>query len=338
MSAPFVRTRPWLCHDLPRGVEMLGCRRLLGRCGNLHLRHRVEVEGLCVVALHQHGPANNTSNKRGHVWLSDVRVVQGAGLKSTASKHDAEPRHRAARPAAAIGHVAEPAVRRTAARDRALGDVLVHRGEHDISGELGWMAMELVRAAAHRVPMYEVLKLLFILWLVMPQTNGAAFIFAHYLTPFLAAYERDIDKVVSTANGWSLDLVANILQAVANTLRAQLATLAGPVLQAAPAPVQGTPVPPSQHNPVQGVTSQAASALQASAPIVMGIGTAIANWIMAASQQASDAAHPEEPPAPSPQPRRSVSGPQTSPRPPQTEVLRTRRIFSPNPLDDPGRL
>lgn len=188
------------------------------------------------------------------------------------------------------------------------------------------------------VPMYEVLKLLFILWLVMPQTNGAALIFAHYLTPFLAAYERDIDKVVSSANGWSLDLVANILQAVANTLRAQLATLVGPVLQAAPAPVQGMPVPPSQHNPAQGVISQAASALQVSAPIVMGIGTAIANWIMAASQQASDAAHPEEPPAPSPQPRRSVSGPQTSPRPPQTEVLRTRRIFSPNPLDDPGRL
>lgn len=297
----------------------------------------MEVEGLCVIALH-HGPANNTSNKRGHVWLSVVRVIQGVRIKSTAPKHGAERRHRATRLPAAIRHAAEPAFRSAAARGRALGDVLVHCGKHDISGKLDWVAMELVRDAAHRVPMYEVLKLLFILWLVMPQTNGAAFIFAHYLTPFLAAYERDIDKVVSTANGWSLDLMAKILQAVANTLRAQLATLVGPVLQAAPAPVQRMPVPPSQHNPAQGVISQAARALQVSAPIVMGIGTSIANWIMAASQQASDAAHPEEPPAPSPQPHRSMSGPQTSPRTPQTEVLRTRRIFSPNPLDDPGRL
>ncbi|WFD36887.1 hypothetical protein MCUN1_003778 [Malassezia cuniculi] len=232
------------------------------------------------------------------------------------------------------------------------------------------------------VPMYDVVKLLLVLWLILPQTNGTVYVYAYYLAPFLAAHERDIDKAVSTANGWSLSLVSAVLQTIANTLRTQLAAFFGPALQAAPQPAQvhSMPVPPSQHNPAQGTMMQAGAALQAGAPVAMGIGAAVANWISSAAQQAHDAAqqpaahaHTDagDPGAPPPRypgissrhpsvsssrhasvssprhpstssPRQpssrqaSVSSPPMSPLTGHTEVLRTRRVFSPNPFDEPG--
>ena len=205
------------------------------------------------------------------------------------------------------------------------------------------------------------------------------YVYAYYLSPFLEAHERDIDKAVSTANGWSLDLVATILQTIANTLRTQLALFLAPAVRATPDPMQGVSVPPSQHNPAQGVITQAGSALQAGAPVAMGIGAAVVNWISAAAQQASEASDESfdqrnaggymshnmssassrnvsgstsrnvsgstsrnisvSSPRSNAQSRQtSVSSPPLSPRTPQTEVLRTRRVFSPNPLDDAGDL
>jgi receptor expression-enhancing protein 5/6 len=49
------------------------------------------------------------------------------------------------------------------------------------------------------IPFYYAFKLGFLLWLFMPSTQGASFLYNHFLAPFLKAHESRIDRAMKEA-------------------------------------------------------------------------------------------------------------------------------------------
>ena len=47
-----------------------------------------------------------------------------------------------------------------------------------------------------RLPLYKEAKMVYVLWLVLPQTQGATYLYLHYLHPNIARHERDIDRLI----------------------------------------------------------------------------------------------------------------------------------------------
>ncbi|GES75322.1 receptor expression-enhancing protein 4 isoform X3 [Rhizophagus clarus] len=48
-------------------------------------------------------------------------------------------------------------------------------------------------------PFYYEIKILFILWLILPQTQGAAYLYYNYIDPTLTYHEKEIDSTLGTA-------------------------------------------------------------------------------------------------------------------------------------------
>lgn len=47
-----------------------------------------------------------------------------------------------------------------------------------------------------RVPLYRELRMILTLWMVLPQTQGATYLYLHYLHPIIADYEHDLDNLI----------------------------------------------------------------------------------------------------------------------------------------------
>ncbi|EMS25092.1 TB2/DP1/HVA22-related protein [Rhodotorula toruloides NP11] len=69
-------------------------------------------------------------------------------------------------------------------------------------------------------PFYHEVKTLAILWLVLPQVQGASYIYINYLSPFLTAHEADIDAALSDARSSATRMGLNYLQLALRKLRA----------------------------------------------------------------------------------------------------------------------
>ena len=50
-----------------------------------------------------------------------------------------------------------------------------------------------------RLPFYSLIKIIFTLWLVLPQTKGSTYLYVNYLGPFLQSHEDDIDIALDSA-------------------------------------------------------------------------------------------------------------------------------------------
>ena len=50
------------------------------------------------------------------------------------------------------------------------------------------------------IPFYYEMKSVLLLWLVLPQTKGAAFVFQHFICPFMQKYASQIDPVFARAD------------------------------------------------------------------------------------------------------------------------------------------
>ena len=50
------------------------------------------------------------------------------------------------------------------------------------------------------IPFYYEMKSVLLLWLVLPQTKGAAFVFQHFICPFMQKYASQIDPVFAKAD------------------------------------------------------------------------------------------------------------------------------------------
>jgi hypothetical protein len=52
------------------------------------------------------------------------------------------------------------------------------------------------------VPFYSWFRLFFLLYLVLPQTQGAKILYLNYLDPFVVGHERELDRVVEETHRW----------------------------------------------------------------------------------------------------------------------------------------
>ncbi|TDH70105.1 hypothetical protein CCR75_009088 [Bremia lactucae] len=60
------------------------------------------------------------------------------------------------------------------------------------------------------IPFYYAFKLGFLLWLFMPSTLGASFLFMHFLAPFLKSQESRIDRAMLEAVSNSSSVISDI--------------------------------------------------------------------------------------------------------------------------------
>lgn len=70
------------------------------------------------------------------------------------------------------------------------------------------------------------MKILFILWLILPQTRGAAYLYDNYIDPTLTFHQKEIDstlgmaqeKATSTGVEWGRHGLATLQELVSNGL------------------------------------------------------------------------------------------------------------------------
>ncbi|GAA5984679.1 hypothetical protein JCM11641_004558 [Rhodosporidiobolus odoratus] len=68
-------------------------------------------------------------------------------------------------------------------------------------------------------PFYYEIKTLFILWLALPQVQGATYLYIHHLSPLLTTHEQDIDSFLSNLRSSALALGASYVQRALRSLR-----------------------------------------------------------------------------------------------------------------------
>ncbi|KAF8586204.1 hypothetical protein K439DRAFT_979875 [Ramaria rubella] len=155
------------------------------------------------------------------------------------------------------------------------------------------------------LPFYHTLKTLFLLYLALPQTRGASYVYTVHLYPLLARHEPDIDAAL-----------VRYRERVLRWAQAQLRALWERVVAAGAPQAQQTHVPQdalaSAAPPAPGSTSTSGSA---PAQLVYGLWTAYGPALAALFQPKPIPTHMST--SPSPPPRSSPSPP---PPPPQVTL------------------
>ncbi|BGP22654.1 serine/threonine protein phosphatase PP2A-associated protein [Rhodotorula toruloides] len=123
-------------------------------------------------------------------------------------------------------------------------------------------------------PFYHEVKTLAIVWLALPQIQGASYIYINYLSPFLTTHEADIDAALSDVRSSATRMGLNYLQLALRRLRA---TVLGSFLaeqEAAAAGPLAAHRPPVLAEPGVAIDEQAVPAAAAS-----GLAGLAAGWL-----------------------------------------------------------
>jgi len=119
------------------------------------------------------------------------------------------------------------------------------------------------------IPFYWEIKTSFLLYLALPQTQGATYIYIHHLEPFLTEHEREIDSAVAKAKAKLYDFIQSKLQALWGHVSSSI------IINQATSP--SSSVPPAGHG-AQLPDSGAASALPSPTLVRPGSSPAQMAW------------------------------------------------------------
>ncbi|KAG6380124.1 TB2/DP1, HVA22 family-domain-containing protein [Boletus reticuloceps] len=139
------------------------------------------------------------------------------------------------------------------------------------------------------IPMYYLMKTLFLLYLVLPQTRGSSYIYINHLQPFLHSHESQIDATLAS-------LKARFYAFVQERFRALWDQLAGTLRQqqqAQYAPSTGgatVGAPPSLGDPVSGPAQLVAGLWRSYGPTLVASGAMLLSQGTAASGSAIEKA------------------------------------------------
>ncbi|KAG9313766.1 TB2/DP1, HVA22 family-domain-containing protein [Chiua virens] len=141
------------------------------------------------------------------------------------------------------------------------------------------------------IPMYYLIKTLFLLYLVLPQTRGSSYIYINYLQPFLHSHESQIDATLASSKA----RLKAFLQERFRALWDQFTRALGQQQQAQYAhPTAGEAVasapPPSLGDPVSGPAQLVAGLWRSYGPSLLASGAALLSQGAAASVSATDRA------------------------------------------------
>nr|GAT48764.1 predicted protein [Mycena chlorophos] len=132
------------------------------------------------------------------------------------------------------------------------------------------------------IPLYYPLKTLFLLYLALPQTRGASFIYTVHLRPLLAAHEADIDSALAQLRVY----VFNFLQAQLRSLWAHVSAAAGQATDPVAPPTQASPTADPATAGLN-LTGAVGSFWRAYGPSIMASGAAFLHSTAPQSQQRS---------------------------------------------------
>jgi len=126
------------------------------------------------------------------------------------------------------------------------------------------------------LPLYGIIKLLILSYLVLPQTDGSTHVYDQLLEPWFASHETEVDGALE-------ELRKNIYEFIQTKLRALWELLLNSTLLGQAFPVAGTPAaqaqpsvqPPTMADPVSGPAQLAAGFWRSYGPSVLATGAAI---------------------------------------------------------------
>jgi receptor expression-enhancing protein 5/6 len=93
------------------------------------------------------------------------------------------------------------------------------------------------------IPFYHAFKLGFLVWMFLPSTQGASFLFHHFLQPFLKANECHIDGAINSVKNNSASVVSDITGAAKDVAKDVSAFAAKKMAE------QNTSAPPAPSSP-----------------------------------------------------------------------------------------
>ncbi|KAH9914095.1 TB2/DP1, HVA22 family-domain-containing protein [Fomitopsis serialis] len=145
------------------------------------------------------------------------------------------------------------------------------------------------------LPFYYTIKTIFLLYLALPQTHGATYLYRAHLRPFFAAHEREIDSALAQLKTYIYASLQRILRAawehVSGTLRQMNIPVAGPgSASSSDANAQAGAAPlPSLGDPVSGPAQLASGLWSTYGPSVLASGAALLRQAQASAAQAANA-------------------------------------------------
>ncbi|KZT64990.1 hypothetical protein DAEQUDRAFT_769229 [Daedalea quercina L-15889] len=144
------------------------------------------------------------------------------------------------------------------------------------------------------LPFYYTVKTVFLLYLALPQTHGATYLYGAHLRPFFAAHEREIDSALAQLKTYIYASLQRVLRAawehVSGTLRQMNVPVAGSSSGTGAADAQaGAAPPPSLGDPVSGPAQLVSGLWTTYGPSVLASGAALLRQAQASAAQAANA-------------------------------------------------
>ncbi|KAG6829966.1 hypothetical protein H0H92_002771 [Tricholoma furcatifolium] len=120
------------------------------------------------------------------------------------------------------------------------------------------------------IPLYYTLKSLFLLYLVLPQTKGASYIYTAHLQPFFHSHETQIDATLASLRAQAYAFIQERFRALWDAAASSLQQ------QQQPSTSAGTPQPPpTLADPMSGPAQLAATLWRSYGPSVLASGAAL---------------------------------------------------------------
>jgi receptor expression-enhancing protein 1/2/3/4 len=139
-----------------------------------------------------------------------------------------------------------------------------------------------------RIPFYSTIKTIFLLYLALPQTQGATYVYQVHLHPFFAKHEHKIDQTIAAVRARAYRFLQEKVRAVWQAVLSALAP-GTEAAAAAAAATQGpsmagpTQPPPTMTNPAGGPAQLISSLWTSYGPSILAGGAALIRQTAAAT-------------------------------------------------------
>jgi len=130
-----------------------------------------------------------------------------------------------------------------------------------------------------RLPLYHLAKTFFILYLVLPQTQGSSYIYKHHLRPFFQAYEHQIDATLYSLKARSYAFIQERLRGLWGSVATSMSqpAAANDLNEGLTDHAINRGAPPSMQDPASGPATLMGSLLSSFGPNLLLQGMAFMN-------------------------------------------------------------
>ena len=129
-----------------------------------------------------------------------------------------------------------------------------------------------------RIPFYSIIKTIFLLYLALPQTQGATYVYQFHLRPFFAKHEQQIDQAIAQVRARLYRFIQEKARSVWHALLGAL----GPGSEGADVQ-HATQPPPTMNNPAAGPAQMMSSLWTSYGPSILAGGAALIRQTAAAT-------------------------------------------------------